>query len=531
MKRIALLGYLFSVVLLFLSAGGVKALTIPASEDTYTATGGKLSLATNNASNLVVDASRKSFLYFKLSDYNIHPDATLRFAKLRLFLPLVRTRGSGLGVHVVKGEWNESRASLREPEIISGTIGVVRPEDMASRRFVTVDVTSTVQGWIKGTQPNEGFAIAPISGGTATAVVLASKEGPVLGLPAELEIEFQQFDETQLSFIRSYFAPAITSQPTKPSEGLLSVQAQGLGTLAYQWQRDGVPIPGATSSQFATAGVQSGEYSVVVSNGFTSVTSAAVLVASPSGISVDLSRHFNGGTPADSFAQIATSQGTFTLELFRDTAPESVNNFLAYLKSGSYQNAIFHRSVPGFIVQTGGFKVGGDLPAIPTNSPVINEFSRSNLRGTVAMAKLGGDPNSATNQWFVNLADNSGNLDFQNGGFTVFAAVVDPGMAVWDAIAALPRFNLGSPFDNLPLQNVAQDQQGLLLSNLVSITGATASPFYAASSNSQAFSAVIEGTQLRVSPGVQSASGAVITVFTKDWLGKLSQITFQAYPQ
>jgi len=246
----------------------------------------------------------------------------------------------------------------------------------------------------------------------------------------------------------------------------------------------------------------------------------------PGGLILNLERHFDMGNGTDSFVQVSTSMGNFTLELFRDTAPKTVENFLAYVKSAAYQNAVFHRSVPGFIVQTGGFTVGGNLPAIPTNPPVANEFSRSNLRGTVAMAKLGGDPDSATNQWFVNLADNSANLDNQNGGFTVFARVLEGGMAVWDAIAALPRYDLGGAFTDLPLQNVAEGQESIQLANLVSITRAIASPFSATSSNPLAFSATMDGNRVRVLPGVEAAKGAVITILTKNAQGNSTQTTF-----
>ncbi|HEX6961255.1 MAG TPA: peptidylprolyl isomerase, partial [Lacipirellula sp.] len=113
-------------------------------------------------------------------------------------------------------------------------------------------------------------------------------------------------------------------------------------------------------------------------------------------------------------------------------------------------------SVPGFVVQGGGFKYPSDavgVQQVPQDPPAPNEPGISNLRGTIAMAKLGGDPNSATNQWFFNLADNSENLDNQNGGFTAFGRVVGNGMSVVDAIAALPRVNAGSPFDTLPVRN------------------------------------------------------------------------------
>ncbi|MEM7760179.1 MAG: peptidylprolyl isomerase [Cyanobacteria bacterium P01_A01_bin.40] len=140
-------------------------------------------------------------------------------------------------------------------------------------------------------------------------------------------------------------------------------------------------------------------------------------------------------------------------------APESVTNFLNYVDDGDYDGSIIHRSVSGFIVQGGGFVVNQSNPAnapteIPADDPVVNEFSaeRSNTRGTIAFAKLGNDPNSATNQWFFNLANNSQNLDNQNGGFTVFGEVLTAeDLAPVDAIANLPNFNFGGAFTNLPL--------------------------------------------------------------------------------
>jgi cyclophilin family peptidyl-prolyl cis-trans isomerase len=246
----------------------------------------------------------------------------------------------------------------------------------------------------------------------------------------------------------------------------------------------------------------------------------------PGGLVLNLERHFDMGNATDSFVQVSTSMGNFTLELFRDTAPKTVENFLAYVKSEAYQNAVFHRSVPGFIVQTGGFTVGSNLPAVPTNPPVVNEYNRSNLRGTVAMAKLGGDPDSATSQWFVNLADNSENLDGQNGGFTVFARVLEGGMAVWDAIATLPRYDLGGAFTDLPLQNVAEGQESIQLANLASITRAIASPYSATSSNPLAFSATMDGNRVRVLPGIEAAKGAVIIILTKNAQGNSTQTTF-----
>lgn len=179
-------------------------------------------------------------------------------------------------------------------------------------------------------------------------------------------------------------------------------------------------------------------------------------------------------TQANSVACFTSNMGQFCIELFDTQTPVTTANFLQYIHSGAYTNGIFHRSVPGFVIQGGGFKIadgasGKSLAAVNTFSPIINEFKISNTRGTVAMAKLGGNPNSATSQWFVNLADNSANLDNQNGGFTVFGRVIFDGMSVFDAIAKLPikKLNLlGTPSD-VPLKDF--DGIQATLGNLVEI--------------------------------------------------------------
>jgi len=145
------------------------------------------------------------------------------------------------------------------------------------------------------------------------------------------------------------------------------------------------------------------------------------------------------------------------------TTPATAANFLSYVDGGHYQNTFIHRAVPGFVVQGGGFTVTGtpiSINNVTQFDAVVNEpkptgvSSPNNVRGTIAMAKLGSDPNSATNQWFFNLADNSANLDNQNGGFTVFGRVLGSGMTAVDAMAAVPRFGYASPFDTVPIRNV-----------------------------------------------------------------------------
>lgn len=153
--------------------------------------------------------------------------------------------------------------------------------------------------------------------------------------------------------------------------------------------------------------------------------------------------------------RVETVVGDFEINLYDNATPATVTNFLNYVQNGDYSDAIFHRSVTNFVVQGGGFRtdLNAAITDIPANPAVINEPVYSSVRGTIAMAKLGSDPNSATNQWFINLTNNAAVLDDQNGGFTVFGEVTGAGMDVIDVIAALPKFAFASPFGELPLQN------------------------------------------------------------------------------
>jgi peptidyl-prolyl cis-trans isomerase A (cyclophilin A) len=174
--------------------------------------------------------------------------------------------------------------------------------------------------------------------------------------------------------------------------------------------------------------------------------------------------------------EVRTVAGDFQINLFDETTPQNVENLLSYINAGAYSNNVVHRSVPGFIVQMGGFEYGNAFPpdAIATGAGVTNEPLLSNRRGTVAMAKLAGNPDSATSQFFINLGDNSANLDAQNGGFTVLGQVIGDGMDVVDAIAAMSRFNFGGAFTDTPLRNyTAADISNSVLptdDNLVIIT-------------------------------------------------------------
>ena len=146
--------------------------------------------------------------------------------------------------------------------------------------------------------------------------------------------------------------------------------------------------------------------------------------------------------------RMSTSEGALTLLMRGDAAPRTVNNFLGYVNAGDYDNIFVTRSVSGFILQMGSLQINGSDQIMqgPIRRPVANEFNISNTRGNVAMAKRSGDPDSATNQFFFNLDDNSQTLDMHNGGYTVFAQVTSAqGLAVMDALASHDVVALHSP--------------------------------------------------------------------------------------
>lgn len=133
----------------------------------------------------------------------------------------------------------------------------------------------------------------------------------------------------------------------------------------------------------------------------------------------------------------STTKGDLTIELYADKAPISVKNFLAYVDSGFYDGVIFHRVIPGFVIQGGGFTE--KMVKKATKAPIKNEADNGlkNLRGTLSLARTR-DINSATSQFFINLNDNAA-LDHRPGnfGYAVFGKVIK-GMNVVDTIAGVP---------------------------------------------------------------------------------------------
>ena len=150
-----------------------------------------------------------------------------------------------------------------------------------------------------------------------------------------------------------------------------------------------------------------------------------------------------------------TSHGVITLELDADKAPKSVANFLAYVNKGHYNNTVFHRVIPGFMVQGGGFEPG--MKQKPSDKPVDNEANNGlkNNNYTVAMARTS-DPHSATAQFFINVADNDflnhTAISAQGWGYAVFGKVV-AGTDVVDKIKAVRTGNRGGHGD-VPTEDV-----------------------------------------------------------------------------
>ncbi len=153
--------------------------------------------------------------------------------------------------------------------------------------------------------------------------------------------------------------------------------------------------------------------------------------------------------------KMTTNFGVIEIELFQDEAPDTTANFMQYVNEGYFDGLIFHRVIPNFVIQGGGFEPG--MKQKTTNAPIENEADNGlkNERGTLSMARTS-DPHSATSQFFINLKDNDF-LDHKakdtNGwGYAVFAKVVS-GMDVVDAISQAPTGNVGMHSD-VPVEDV-----------------------------------------------------------------------------
>ena len=302
---------------------------------------------------------------------------------------------------------------------------------------------------------------------------------------------------------------------------------------------------GANTSQVAGTVTRTVAGANVAPTILTQQAALTVSAATPSQ-TIDLAGDFTDADLASTKVKLATTLGDVNIDLYDKQAPRTVANFLNYVTDGDYNNSIFHRSVSNFVLQGGGFALNTagtpSITTVPADPAVKNEpdaATRSNLRGTVAMAKLGGDPNSATDQFFFNLGNNSANLDAQNGGFTVFGKVsAAADQAVVDALAAVPtqdKSSTNGAFDSLPLRNYTGTNfpADTTIQNYAAVTGATvvSQPevlTYAVLSNSNpaAVTTALVHNRLTVTRVAGQTGAATITVRATDKAGATVDMTF-----
>jgi len=249
--------------------------------------------------------------------------------------------------------------------------------------------------------------------------------------------------------------------------------------------------------------------------------------ATPAQDTIDLSTRVVDSNGPGTIAHFHTTQGDFDIALSDNVTPITVANFLHYVNSGELNHTIFSRSVPGFVEQLGGYSINRLGAHIPVQPPIPTEFNTANpvhnVRGTVAMALSGGSNNTAQSEWFVNLADNSANLDTQSGGFTVFGNVIGNGMSVLDKIAALPTASIAKNTGNgaltdVPLQGYNSTRKPaapIFFGNLVQVISATSRPamtYTVSSDNPSLVQPILNGRSVTFSYRAGGSGVANITV-------------------
>ncbi|MFO0880048.1 MAG: peptidylprolyl isomerase [Gemmataceae bacterium] len=266
---------------------------------------------------------------------------------------------------------------------------------------------------------------------------------------------------------------------------------------------------------------------------------------------IDLAGNFTDKDISNSRVRIVTSEGNINIELYDKDAPLTVANFLNYVRSNHYDNSVFHRLATNFVLQGGGYKFSANPSRIDelTNDPAVaNEFSatRPNVSGTIAMAKLGGDPNSATDQFFFNLTDNTSTLGpTNNGGFTVFGKLIDDRAFVSGSdrfvlnrltsytVRNFSTFN--SAFDTFPVKNFSGSNfpTGTTAANYalikdVQITRQTERLTYSVVSNSNSglVATSIKDNRLKLDFVNGQSGNAQITVRATDRYGASTTSTF-----
>lgn len=339
---------------------------------------------------------------FQLEGLGIGESATFSATGLPLGLTINTTTGEITGRLGRAGNYVAS-------VVISGAV-----------RMVTVDIAfeilETVPFMTGGIVGLPLTAYVPAKYGTSPGNFSAS------GLPAGLVINATSGD--------------ITGTPTEPGIFVPTISMVG----------EGIPIDSHVTMRI----VDGGQNPVVTASVANQEFGEGV-----NELQVDLSGHF-ADAETQSAVRISTNLGNLDVRLYEREAPATSANFLNYVNRGDYSDVVFHRStrlVPSGleIIQSGWFKPDGSgaYTSVTTDPSVQNEPGISNLRGTIAVAKLGGDPDSGTSQWYFNVSSSAAALDppTNNGGFTVFGRLSTPSLAVMDDIHSRPIANFNVTLD------------------------------------------------------------------------------------
>ena len=259
-------------------------------------------------------------------------------------------------------------------------------------------------------------------------------------------------------------------------------------------------------------------------------------IPSDSQLVIDLSKHFSFplATPTNTLV-VNSSMGNFCIQLFPTNAPITVANFLNYVTNGYYSDLLVNQTLSNSFVQTGVYNIkvnSLNISDVSSFGAITNEFSTanlSNIRGTVAMANSGTNSNSATSQWFINVTNNGSKFDATNTNnappSAVFGEVIGNGMSIVDKIAALPTGNYGASFPALPLDHWSKTSY-LQYGNLVVITNiAPAGSVICSDTNS--FSAEIQGKNLVVTPLAPNLTPVTISVYAAGTNGNGDALSFQ----
>ncbi len=358
---------------------------------------------------------------------------------------------------------------------LTDTLDLSKPDisTEAAGNIITVEITPN-DGFVDGTTvtatqtlaasnsaPTATVALTPESPPVDSVLTATATSADVNGQPVKLTYVWK----VGTTVVQTTSATSSLTDTLDLSKPDISTEAAGNIITVEITPNDGT-VDGTTVTATQTL-TSSNEVPTVLGAADLDVTFTTS--ASPTSQNVDLAGIFTDQDFENSEVQFRTSAGNINVELFDEDAPITVANFYEYANSGRYNDSIFHRLVDDFVLQGGGFAFNdatNSFPEVTEDSTIQNEFSatRSNLASTIAMAKLGGDPNSASSQFFFNLGNNSSNLNNQNGGFTVFGKIAGATSttAVTDSVlldlADTPisnRQSTNSAFSQLPLNNYA----------------------------------------------------------------------------